>query len=363
MRIGILTFHNALNYGAVLQAYATQVFLTEMGHDVEIIDYENPFIKKVYKRRIKLSPNLKVFLVSIIVFIFNTLKVKAFSRFVQRYLNLSIPIYNEDDLYEKYDLIFIGSDQVWNPKQTGGFDKYYWGNFKHTCVLAAWAASSKENAFSEDNIDLVSKYLENFDFISVREHTLKTQLEKITMQDMKVLIDPTLMLAKEKWLHVCHPVPEKKYVLVYAMSEEKMVVEKAKVLAAKRSLNLIVVNPYTNAKISRGYKQFISPLSFISYIKKADAIVTSSFHGTAFSIIFEKDFYCVIKKGESNQRIESLLETLGLKSRIVDESEERFEKRIINYEDVGMKRRKEIEKCEEYVCAIQNNIINANSLD
>ena len=88
-------------------------------------------------------------MVSVLVFVFNNLKKHAYSNFIEEYLQLSEPIDGDENPVSGYDLILVGSDQVWNPKQTDGFDKMYWGDFKHDGVLASWAASFRENAFEK----------------------------------------------------------------------------------------------------------------------------------------------------------------------------------------------------------------------
>ena len=349
MKIGILTFHNALNYGAVLQAYATQVFFTQLGHDVTILNYKNRYIENVYKKRLAFSFNIKELVVSVLVFVFNNLKKHGYSNFIEKYLQLSEPIDGDENPVSGYDLILVGSDQVWNPKQTDGFDKMYWGDFKHDGVLASWAASFRENAFEKNDGAKITEYLKNFDSISVREHHLKTMLSKFTDKNISVLQDPTLMLWKDDWAKVCSSRPSQNYVLVYAMVDEALVVEKAKLLAMDRGLDLIILNPYTNAKVSSNYKQYASPQEFVSYMKNADVIVTSSFHGTAFSIIFEKEFYCVIRKLKTNVRIEALLATLGLQNRIIDEETIHFDNSDVDYVKVNAIRRQEIEKSKNFI--------------
>lgn len=320
MNIGILTFHNALNFGAVLQAYATQCVLERYGYDVQIINYENANIKATYQKKVKISSNIKKTLVSIIVFLFNLIRKKKFEFFIKEYLHLSEKVYTESDHdISTYDVLLVGSDQVWNPKQTGGYDKFYWGNFCHKGRLIAWSASAKENAFTENDEEYLRKYLKNFDVITVRETGIRDFLQNYVDMPIKVTLDPTLLLSKNDWLKLCYPVREKNYVLVYAMLDGQNVEQMGKTLAKKTNRELVVLNPIINAKIAKGYKQYASPQDFISYIVNADYIVTSSFHGTAFSILFEKQFFSIIHKGQTNQRIESLLKITHLDNRIVSE--------------------------------------------
>lgn len=320
MKIGILTFHSALNHGAVLQAYATQLLLERMGHEVEIINYENHKIKSTYEIKVVFSTNLKNTIVSIIVVLFNTIKKRKYRLFIDKYLHLSEVVCGAtDSILSKYDIVIVGSDQVWNPNLTGGFDKLYWGEFYQKGKILAWSASAKENSFAANDEIKIKSYLKNFDAISVREKTIKLFLENLVDKQIWVTLDPTLLLSRNDWAKLSHPVKEKNYVLVYAMQDEYLVEHMGRILAKKLNKYLIVLNANVNAKIKKGYKQCANPLDFISYIAHADYVVSASFHGTAFSILFEKQFFCFIRKGQTNMRIESLLETVHLKNRIINE--------------------------------------------
>lgn len=329
MKIGILTFHNAINYGAVLQAYATQHFLEQQGYDVEVINYRNKAIDNSYlrytfgwRRMLYRKPwHILDFLITSFWFKRKKKKIEAFNK---RYLRQSLKVFHREEPYcMDYDVYLIGSDQVWNPNFTDGFDPFYWGCFyrKPKSKLIAWSVSTKEHTLENKKKELVASYLEQFDAIGVREKQLKVFLESLTNKPIHLTLDPTLLLSKIEWGKFCKPVKENQYVLVYAMQDENMVISKAKLLAEKTKKTLIVINPYSNSIIKRGYKQWLSPVEFLSYFNSADFVVSASFHGTAFSLIFEKQFYCFIKRGSSNVRIESLLKCLNLEDRIVNESE------------------------------------------
>ncbi len=335
MRIGILTFHYALNYGAVLQAYATQSLLKRMGHDVEIINYENYKIKSSYEKKVEFSPNPKNTIVSIIVVAFNTIRKRQFKYFIEKYLHLSENVNGANDrILSIYDTILVGSDQVWNPNLTGGFDKLYWGEFNYKGKIVAWSASAKENAFTKKDEKSLISCLKNFDAISVREKVIKEFLQNKVDKQICVTLDPTLLLSRNDWSKLTHPVNERNYVLVYAMQDESLVEHMGSALAKKLNKNLLVLNANINAKIKKGYKQCANPLDFISYIAHADYVVSASFHGTAFSLLFEKQFFCFIRKGQTNMRIESLLKTVHLENRIITEDYDFMSISYINYTDI-----------------------------
>lgn len=345
VKIGILTFHNAINYGAVLQAYATQHFLEKQGYDVEVIDYRSKAIENSYlrytfgwKRMLYRKPwHILEFLITSFWFNKKKKKIDAFNKV---HLKYSLSVYHREEPYcMDYDVYLIGSDQVWNPNFTDGFDPFYWGCFyrKPKSKLIAWSVSTKEKALEKKEKELIVSYIEQFDAISVRETQLKVFLESLTNKSIHLTLDPTLLLSKIEWGKFCKPVEECQYVLVYAMQDEDMVISKAKLLAEKKRKNLIVINPYSNSIIKTGYKQCLSPVEFLSYFNSADFVFSASFHGTAFSLIFEKQFYCFIKKGSSNVRIESLLIRLNLEDRIVNEIESFSLSHTIDYRGVENK--------------------------
>lgn len=341
MRIGVLTFHNAINYGAILQTYATQHYLEAMGHEVTIIDYRNQSIEDAYLpytfsllRLFHRKPwNILPYLLTTLSY---SKKRKKQYEFSKSELSLSHRQYFVGDALEQFDIILIGSDQVWNPNFTGGFDTFYWGQFEHgNSKVVAWAASSKEKALNNSDRKVIEALLGNFTAISVREQELKAFLSPISSQQIHVLPDPTLLLTKTEWKKLCHPVKEKDYILVYAMENEQDAIRIVEKLARKKNKKIIIINPYSHVRIQKGYKTTLSPYDFLSYFMYADEIMSVSFHGTAFSLIFEKQFYCYIAKGKSNVRIESILKQIGLESRIINEDTNLDELSVIDFNGIN----------------------------
>lgn len=321
MRIGVLTLHNAINYGSVLQTYATQHLLEGMGHDVEIIDYRNAEIEKTYKYpKPHISKIFKETVASFVISYFYKRKKRAFAKFFKDYMHVSPKRYYARKLaISGYDVILVGSDLVWDSSFTGGLDNFYWGNFDRDekTKLAAWSASM----FVGSVTPTITKDLSNFDYISVRESSMKALLSPLTGKDVTHIIDPTLLLDKAQWSEIHVPVKERHYVLVYTYTFEWEVIETAKRLANIKGLNVIVINPMLNAKVKKGYKQCAGPAEFVSYIRDADYVIANSLHGTAFAINLEKPFYSFIKEGTSDVRRESILKQLGLENRIISENE------------------------------------------
>lgn len=326
MKVGILTFHNAINYGAVLQTYATQEILKQLGCEAEVIDYHNLSTDEAYsgfsfKRLHKYNPK------HFVAYVIDCLRLKkrknAFAEFSNSYLQLSKIRYNQGDdkAIDGYDDILIGSDQLWNTKITKGFDEVYWGNFKaQNANKIAWAISMNYMNHDSD-VDKIKSYLTNFYAISVREGTLKAWLEKITSKQINIVIDPTLVLSDKFWNKITPQNNYGEYILSFSVEFQDMVYNTAKELGKQTGLKVIYLKAYSDHKFGKNIIQYAGPLEFLSFVKYAKYVVTGSFHGTAFSIIFRKNFYSVMDKSKPNTRVYSLLSTLGLNDRICEFNE------------------------------------------
>lgn len=318
MKIGILTFHRAHNYGAVLQAYALQTYLQSLNHTVEFIDYRNEELLNVYKwfdfNRFK-TRHLNNIYKELKLILPREKRFKKFDEFINRYLNLSPKEYS----LNSYDVIIIGSDQVWNTNLTNGFDNMYWGNFKinNNCKLVSYAASMQDKILN-DNISRIKKYLNNFTYISVREDSIAKTLNSITNKNISVVIDPTLLLSKNQWNNLCgEKMIKEPYLLLYQVRKDNKAKRIAEMIAQKRNLRLI----YLSAGIDKNNSHEVAtagPLDFINLFKHADFTVCTSFHGTVFSIIFNIPFCSVLLNDGKDNRVKDLLYKLNLKERGVE---------------------------------------------
>lgn len=318
MRIGILTFHRAHNYGAMLQTYGLLNFLKSMGHDVYVIDYCPVLFKKAYRRTIPAIPRnplniLKVLVNEPFVHKCRVKRYDAFNEFMKSEFNL-YPWKKGFDGRE-FDIIFIGSDQVWNKDCLGGFDKIYWGDGLK-CKVASYAASLAWFRPSAQELTKVKNYLNNFHSISVRENDAAEYLASITNKPIDVVCDPTLLLDAQDWERVSIPVDEdKKYVLCYDLVSNPQCQEFAGELARSKGLKLINIVGVVNKTSPVNSVKTAGPREFLSYFRNSEYVVTTSFHGTAFSLIFNKQFYA-LGISKFGGRIQSLLRTMGLEKRM-----------------------------------------------
>ncbi len=320
MKVGILTFHRAINYGAVLQAYALNKKINYMGADCEIVDYRNPHIENMYhKLKFKGSLRRKV---SLVVNYRNIRKKTAkFSAFVEKNINKS-PIYKtisklKENEY-RYDMFISGSDQVWNPDCTE-FDKAFFLDFTFSPKKASYAASFGTAMVSDKYENEVANLISDFTYIGVREKQGAEYIKKITDKNVEVVLDPTFLLNKEEWEQIAKPskYEKKKYVLIYMLMASKTLVDFARKVAKEKGCELISIGNGRNKDIT--YANDIGPDEFLSLIKNAEAVVTNSFHGTAFSINFGKEFYVELHnvKNARNSRMEDVLKLFELENRLI----------------------------------------------
>lgn len=333
MKIGILTFHNSRNYGAVLQAYGLKESLSGMGHTVEVIDYRTPAI---VKRKTPFALNnfiknpARYLTLFFNIYVGYRKKVNNFKRFETALLNVSRHQYLPDDISNSdFDAIIIGSDQVWSPIITHGPDPVYWGAYKPTnAKLLAYAASSCAiDKLETEEFKNVGEWLRRFDAISVREERLKKYVEEKSSQNARVVLDPTLLAGKEIFEKITAPrIIQERYVFLYHVERTSKLINIAKKVANKYNAKLVTLGTNSITHVLRHRERDVIYLNasveeMLSLIKYAECVVALSFHGTALSILFEKDFYSV--KGKNTDRVYNLVKPLEISpNRIVEDPEE-----------------------------------------
>lgn len=321
MRIGILTFHCAYNYGAVLQCYALQEYLKSRGHSVYVIDYRPKAITSVYdwfvKRRI-IRKNFVKSIVEICLLWSRKKRNSGFQNFITSRLNLA----SIDSIMDNpYDLILVGADQVWNYHLTDGFDDYYWGNFRHpaTTKIATYGASMHDKWSQEESLHILESQ-KNFHMISVRESSLAEKLKSLTgRKDIYRVVDPTLLLSGNAWRSLAEkPYIKHPYLLLFQVEGKNRKTEAIAKEMARRK-NLKVIHLFTLADWgTTSSVMSTSPMQFLGLFLYADFVVCSSFHGTIFSLLFRKSFLSVKMGIGKDNRVASLLESMGLSDHFVD---------------------------------------------
>lgn len=352
-KIGILTFHNVTNYGGVLQCYALQEFLKEIGMDVQVINYNSQHIKKANKL-INCS-GIKQFLKSVILFPLNYKRKLNYNKFIKKNLNLSEKLNSYDELKkyceQKLDCIIVGSDQVWNSEITTDEKNVYFLEGINKDKIS-YAASTGDNK-SED-INLININYPYFKAVSVREKSTKELLLKLNSSlKINVNIDPVFLLNNKEWHSKITKKSQKnhKYLLLYILNADKKIKPISAMICKSKKINKI----YTFSKKKFGIKMAKSiatsgPLEFLNYFYTSSFILTNSFHATVFAIIFKKEFF-VILPSKRPERILDILKLFHLEDRIINNVSEVHDKlnEKIDYEKVTKTINQEVDKSRRYL--------------
>lgn len=329
MRIKTITCHDVYNVGASLQAYALQHFLIEQGHDVEIINYKPDYLKHY---RLWWVPNPKFdkpiirTLYKLVKFpgrLFNRLtdpRKKVFDDFTRKYLIVTNREYHSCNELQMFppeaDLYIAGSDQIWNPTFQNGRDPAFFLQFGNDNVKKiSYAASFSVESVSGKVFANMKLWLQIFDRVSVRETSGIKILEQMGICGQQVC-DPVFLLTKEKWKEIATPLSEESpYLLLYDFDQNELLQQFALSLAKELGLKLLSVFNMNNADTILSN---MGPREFVQYIQNASFVVSNSFHATAFSIIFHRDFIVCNRQEKINTRMQDLLKQLGLSSCGID---------------------------------------------
>lgn len=313
MKIGILTFHNIPNFGAILQAYSLCKGIRKLGYDCEIIDYE---CENIVKRELSFKPTgnfLKNFVLKELVWKKNLKKIALCNDFMKRQNIVGYDRYTKENLSDlnfKYDTFISGSDMIWNSEITDN-DLSFFLDFVREGKTKIAYGSSVGAEIKNDNIENIKKYLATYDSIAVRESDTETFLREKISINAETVCDPTMLLSREEWEAFAHPVKEKNYVLVYFPYKEILLA--AKRYAKKHGKKLIVIN---NSLPLWGVnnKPLYSIEDWISYIQHADVVFTDSYHGLLFSLYFNKPVWT----NNNGIRFTSLLKKMGLEKCFIE---------------------------------------------
>ena len=294
MTIGILTFHDTTNYGALLQAYALQqTIIKKFRCDCEIINYTCSNIKQ---RELPLRPkctlNIKSFLIDYLEYR-GRLKKKNNMRSFEKQL-IKSEVLSRNDLFkvvDKYDKVFVGSDIVWEPDVTDN-DLSYFLDFVPIGKRYSYAASFG-NAYINDYIkDTCGELLSGFNNISVREKSGISLVKQVSNQAASLVLDPTLLIEANDWYHLISFKPKtNRYLLLYFLDDKGILLNVAKELSKKWGYTIVLIHsgirPIKHVLNIRN----CSVEEFLGWFRNASIILTSSYHGLAFALNFGIEFY------------------------------------------------------------------------
>jgi len=361
MKIGILTYHRAENYGALLQAYATKTYLESLGHEVSFVDYWPKYHSdyfKVFSWKSFLHSSLKSKLVKL-----NRLMIMGhmlykrkhtMQQFMHEQLGLSNQPEYEDrkSVTKKYDAVIYGSDQIWRKQHLGGvlFDDWYFGSDNVRADKKIVYAGSMGKIDTDDSDDIyVKEQMSHFDHIAVRESDLQIYLQRLGVEAVQV-IDPVFLLSKEQWESLFIPSFKKgRYILFYNLLNTQESVSFVKQLSKQTGLPIYEITKKTS--FYSHYAHLINNASvgqFLGLVKGAEYVVSNSFHGVAFSLIFEKQFFAVGMEGKAN-RVISLLDSAGINDRYISSTQFKISVSQINYKIIDNRIEDIIMKSKSYL--------------
>lgn len=314
MTIGILTFHFAHNYGAVLQAYSLCEHIKSLGHDAQIIDYRPQKMADEYSLSPLKAQSFKSAAKGILTYPYARWQHSQFNQFISEDLSLSRRVTSVDELAElcrAFDTILVGSDQVWNPDLTGN-DGAYFLDFPLGNGVTAYSYAA---SFGKDTLTGIPgtflSSLKKFKAISLREETCAEELFGRAGIRARKVADPVFLHDSQYWAsrgHGCG-IPEGGYCLFYGLQENKVLMDYAREHTA--GLPLYSIHP-TAVKQPVGVNlNNIGPREFISLVQGAERVFTNSFHGLAFSSIFGRDTYTALHS-TLGSRSASLLALFGI---------------------------------------------------
>ena len=357
------TFQRANNYGAQLQAFALQEFLKNNGYDCKICDCRIDAIEEPYKIMSFKNKNIIRQLAKVFVYGFKTFKRNYnFKKFRRNYLNLTDSIYKTSDLNNikyKADAYIVGSDQVWNPNIVGELSDFYTLNFNNNIKKISYAASIGDIRYVENQEIEFTQKLAHIDYISVREKDAAEILKKLLNREIQIVLDPTLLLDADRWIHDFKITAQEKrgdYVLFYFLGQDRWYKKTTVDYCRNKGLKAMVL-PMRKEDAELGDMMSYPDMSgFLSLIYNAHYIITDSFHGMMFSIIFRKQFMICARFNDGdtisqNSRIEDFCSRINLTGRYVkspDEIDTVF-KSHLDYHTISDKLDSEINSSKDYL--------------
>ncbi|MCS6771963.1 MAG: polysaccharide pyruvyl transferase family protein [Kiritimatiellae bacterium] len=305
MKIGILTYHHVMNYGAMLQAYALSRYLRDCGHSVETIDYRPTKAIEAYRKAFfENNPYERE----------HRVRQERFDDFLRREIPLSPRPFETregfDELRGRYACTITGSDEVWNINSFRGYDPSYFLDFAEGGRRVAYAATFGFTATTGAHRGEITRLLSAFSALGVRdEHTMRILRDECGLSSVKT-VDPTLLL--DSYERVAVPPPESGYVLVYANCSEAEAEYVRRFAERVRKPVVAIAYPLAGAI----NKMELSPAEWIGYYAAADYIFNGFFHGIIFSLIYRKPFTAFLSSSKA-MKMGDLLSDIGLSSRLV----------------------------------------------
>lgn len=364
--IGIITMHRVLNYGSALQAYALQEYLRKVGFRSTLINYKYPNEYHICNKKtvdFTLKQKISIKKSNLINFFFyhTSKQIASFNKFYDQFFHETNEIYNSPEELKSrcpdFDLYISGSDQIWNPNNQNGDTSYLCSFRKKNAPAISFASSFTISELPEFYRNKYEKELSKFTAIGVREQSGVSILQDMGL-DGTICCDPTFLLSKEDYedladiatIQINRPYILA-YILNYAFNPYPKIMDVIDSLRKRTGLPVyfLLMNSIGDFSLLEKRISDAGPLEFLSLIKNAKYVVTSSFHGTALSLILEKNFYAIVPSEKRDGRINTLLEKVGCTNRGISVKQEIWSFEDIDYRIVREKSAHFIEDSKKYL--------------
>lgn len=345
MKIGILSFPNMTSYGCTLQMYALYRVVEQAGAEAEIINYRNEYMKarrhtSAGRGKSSIKSAMRVTATKAL----HLRQLRAFRSFEQKMHLYPVRETSQKselaEIAKRYAGVICGSDQVWNPLITDTDLSFFLDFCGPDTKRIAYAPSFGISEFSDDFAEKIRPELNKFDFLSVREEVGAHYVETLTNRQTEIVLDPTFLISKNEWseLEKSHPMAEEKYIFCFPVRKSAALIRFGRELAEKSNATLIVAEGNFLRQLRNKDKRVkfaldLSPEEWLYLMHHADCVVTNSFHGAAFSIHYQKDFFLECSSHKANSRLEQLVELCGLHDRVIREGCDSWNPHI-DYADV-----------------------------
>ncbi|WP_161567623.1 polysaccharide pyruvyl transferase family protein [Exiguobacterium sp. SH3S1] len=349
-KIGVLTFHRSLNYGAVLQAKGLVESVKKIGFEAELIDYRNETLEKRDSfKRFYTYEGIVRNIFNLVEMPFWLIRRRKFDAFlIEAGVSGNIKHIN-DQTTESYTKLIVGSDQVWNPKVTGHDVSYFFSDVTDHSKKVSYAASFGVNTLAEESENIYTSNLNKIEMLSVREQSGVDLVQGMIDKKPTLVIDPSMLLNKEEWReiykkHCSDPIIDGKYIVIYQRAFSKSLIEFAKELSVKTGYKLVTITGNPRQIIKGKYVQSAGPIEWLNIVDNAEVVVTNSFHGVAFALNFNKKLFVeyLNPKFGVNTRLENIIKYFDVEKSLINKSSTKVEildllNDPINYDKVNIK--------------------------
>ncbi len=363
MKIALLSFHNAYNYGAALQAYGLQCAVQSLGVECEYINYQNDFRRHAYDMKHQFASSVKKknvlgaakYLVGMPIM---AARAKGFESFYSKHLKTSKELYRSSEAAKsangKYDKFIVGSDQVWNYSNNGGDTAYLLDFVDDDSKKISYSSSFGASSLPEDVSERYANYLQKFHRLSTRESVGIDIIENIARRKAHLVLDPVFLAGKDEWEKIRERKnQEKKYIFFYTNRQSQFqdflntgyVTDEVYHVLSTHLAPKEILNSRIKTRIS------MSPGEFLDEIANASLVVTASFHCLTLSIIYHKQFVVLLTGDHGkDERITNLLKITGLENRVLTSiSNKKSIENDINYDEVDKRLAKYLKDSREYL--------------